>query len=87
MPTTNSAKKRLRQSEKRRKQNRSLRSEIRTRTKQLLETDSVEAAREQLPDLYRLLDRAAGKDVIHENKAARKKSQIARHVEKLARED
>lgn len=87
MPTTNSAKKRLRQSEKRRKQNRSLRSEIRTRTKQLLEADSVEAAREQLPDLYRLLDRAAGKDVIHENKAARKKSQIARHVEKLARED
>lgn len=87
MPTTNSAKKRLRQSEKRRKQNRSLRSEIRTRTKQLLSADSAEAAREQLPDLYRLLDRAAGKDVIHENKAARKKSQLARHVERLEQEE
>ena len=83
MPTIKSAEKRLRQSEKRRKQNKSVKSEIRTRTRRLLETDSADEAREQLPELYALLDRAAGKGIVHANKAAREKSKLARHVESL----
>lgn len=83
MPTTDSAKKRLRQSEKRRQHNRSIRSEIRTLTRRLFETDDAAEARERLQELYAKLDRAAGKGVIHPNKAARKKSQLARHVKEL----
>ena len=83
MPTIKSAEKRLRQSEKRRKHNKSVRSRIRTETRNLLQSDSAEEAEERLQELYALLDRAAAKGVIHENKAAREKSKLARHVEDL----
>lgn len=83
MPTIKSAEKRLRQSEKRREHNKSVRSRIRTETRKLLEAESAEEAEERLQELYALLDRAAAKDVIHENKAAREKSRLARHVEEL----
>lgn len=83
MPTIKSAEKRLRQSEKRRKHNKSVRSRIRTETRKLMEAGSAEEAEERLQELYALLDRAAAKDVIHENKAAREKSRLARHVEEL----
>lgn len=83
MPTIESAKKRLRQSRKRQQHNKAIKSQIRTRMKRLLATEDRSAAEEQLPELYALLDRAAGKDVIHPNKAAREKSKAARHVERL----
>ena len=83
MPTIKSAEKRLRQSKKRRERNRSVKSRIRTGEKRLLAADSTEEAREILQEMYALLDRAAGKGVIHENKAAREKSKLARHVESL----
>lgn len=83
MPTTPSAEKRLRQSRERRQRNQSVKSRIRTGKNRLLETDSAEEAEELLREIYALLDRAAGKGVIHENKAAREKSRLARHVESL----
>lgn len=83
MPTIKSAEKRLRQSEKRRERNKSVRSRIRTGIRKLMETESREEAEEALSELYALLDRAAAKNVMHPNKAARKKSQLARHVESL----
>lgn len=83
MPTTPSAEKRLRQSEKRRQRNQSVKSRIRTGKNRLLETDSAEAAEELLREIYSLLDRAVGKGVMHENKAAREKSRLARHVASL----
>lgn len=83
MPTIKSAEKRLRQSRKRREHNQSIRSGIRTLFHRIEETDSVEDAEELLQQLYARLDRAAGKDVIHPNKAARKKSQAARMVEEM----
>lgn len=83
MPTTPSAEKRLRQSRERRQRNQSVKSRIRTGKKRLLETDSAEEAEELLREIYALLDRAAGKGVIHENKAGREKSRLARHVESL----
>lgn len=86
MPTTKSAEKRLRQSEKREKRNKSVRSRIRTKSNRLRETDSLEEAEELLQELYAELDRAAGKDVMHPNKAARKKSQLAKVVDELREE-
>lgn len=85
MPTTKSAKKRLRQSNKRRARNRAVRSEIRTRTRKIMEMTSPEEAEEALPQLYSLLDRAARRRVIHPSAAARRKSQVARHVRGLSK--
>lgn len=84
MPTIESAKKRLRQARKRRKRNQSVQSEIRTRTRRFMSLESADEAEEMLDELYSLLDRAVGKNVIHENKAARKKSQLARHLSEIS---
>ncbi|MFQ5678279.1 MAG: 30S ribosomal protein S20 [Gemmatimonadota bacterium] len=84
MPNTKSAKKRLRQNDRRRLRNRSLRSEIRTHTRRILETESAEEVEGALSRLYTLLDRAANKRILHPNAAARRKARVARHLRKLA---
>ena len=84
MPNNESQKKRLRQSRARRLRNRRVRSEIRTRTKQILASESREEATSALSDLYRVLDRATRRNVIKANTAARQKARAARHVNGLA---
>lgn len=84
MPNNPSQKKRLRQSRDRRARNREVRSEIRTRTKRLLARDTAEGADERLSELYALLDRAARRNVIPPNAAARRKARLARHVQRLS---
>lgn len=84
MPTIKSAEKRLRQSEKRRERNKAVRSSVRTLFRRIEQMEDPEEAREALDRLYAELDRAAAKGVIHPNKAARKKSQAAAHVESLS---
>lgn len=83
MPNNASQKKRLRQSTVRRARNREARSEVRTRTKKVLAMESSEGADAALSDLYRVLDRAARKNVISPNAAARQKARAARHVRRL----
>ena len=84
MPNIKSAKKRLRQSEERHRRNKAVRSEIRTRMRSILATESEEEARAELDRLQAVLDRAAGRRIIHPNTAARKKARAARHVAGLA---
>lgn len=83
MPNTKSAKKRLRQNENRRLRNQSLRSQIKSRTRRILELESDEGADELMSELYALLDRAARRRVLHPNAAARRKARVARHVGSL----
>ena len=89
MPHTKSAKKHLRQSEKRRLRNRAVKSAIKTQIKKVL-TAATDGTLEQLRAEYRLaakkLDKAAAKRVVHPNLAARKKSQLAKllHQKELA---
>lgn len=83
MPNSPSAKKRLRQSRMRRLHNRSVRSEIRTRTRAILEMESPAEAQDALSELYSALDRAARKRIIPAKAAARQKAQLARHVHGL----
>jgi small subunit ribosomal protein S20 len=81
MPHTRSARKSLRKSEKRRLHNRAIKKSIKTELKkiaQVAQTGSVEALREELRTAIRKLDKAAAKRVVHPNLAARKKSQLAR---------
>jgi small subunit ribosomal protein S20 len=81
MPHTSSAKKRLRQTEKRRLRNRAVKRTVKTHVKRVAAA-AQDATVEQLREEYNLaakkLDQAAAKRVIHPNLAARKKSQLAK---------
>lgn len=83
MPNIKSAKKRLRQSRKRRDRNRAVRSEIRTRTRSLLQTESADEAKEAYRSITSLLDRAARKGIVSRQAAARRKSRLGRYVRGL----
>jgi small subunit ribosomal protein S20 len=79
MPHTKSAKKRLRQTEKRRLHNRSIKKAVKKQVKAFLEvvqTGTVEQVREEFNKTAKKLDKAAARRVIHPNLAARKKSQL-----------
>ena len=78
--------KRNRQNEKRRLRNRTVRSELSTRSKAALAAaespdDPEETAAEALRQAMKRIDKAAAKGVIHKNTAARRKSRLARDVE------
>jgi small subunit ribosomal protein S20 len=78
-----SAEKRYRQSEKRRIRNKSVRSEVRSGAKRVLEAVSAsdKGAAEKAFQMYAaLIDSAARKGVYHSNTAARKKSRMAHKV-------
>jgi small subunit ribosomal protein S20 len=80
MPTTSSAKKRLRQNERRRQRNQAEKSRIKTLKKKVLAAiDSGDSATAQkaLRECFSALDRAAKKNVFHKKKAARDKSRLA----------
>lgn len=81
MPHTSSAKKRLRQNEKRRERNRFAKKTVKTQIKKFLDV-AKSGTPEQLQEEYNLaakkLDKAAAKRVVHPNMAARKKSQLSK---------
>lgn len=83
MPNIKSAKKRLRQSMKRRTRNKDVRSSIRTVTKTLLNTESAEEAEGLYRQLTSMLDRAARKGLIARNAVDRRKSRLSRFVKSL----
>ena len=83
MPQHKSAKKRMRQNEKRRKRNKSRKSRLRTKIKKLRSLDDKEAAQELLNDVKGDLDRLAAKGIIHQNKAANRKSKLEKFVDNL----
>ncbi|MSU76639.1 MAG: 30S ribosomal protein S20 [Gemmataceae bacterium] len=85
MPHLKSAKKRMRQNEKRRDHNRDVKKALRKQLKTVLEvagekTLVVETLKKEVTAAVKKLDKAAARGVIHKNMAARKKSQIARLV-------
>jgi len=80
MPNTTSAKKALRQNIKRRLQNRSQRSTLRTAVKKAREAAAGGGAdaEEAIRLAVKKLDQAAAKHLIHKNAAARTKSRLAK---------
>ncbi len=81
MAHSKSAKKRVRQNRERRLRNRSHRSRLRTQVKALrrsIAAGDPERTREELPRAVALLDRMAGRGVLHRNTAARAKSRLTR---------
>ncbi len=86
MANSASARKRARQSEKRRKHNASRRSMMRTYVKKVLKAvneGNKEAASEAYATAVSLLDRMANKGLIHKNKAARHKSRLNAKIKAL----
>jgi len=87
MPHTQSAKKRLRQNEKRRLRNRAVKKGVKVQLKKflgLVKTGTIEQVREELKVTVAKVDRAAAHKVIHRNTAARRKAQLAKMVNKKA---
>lgn len=83
MPHTSTAKKRLRQSEKRNLRNRMRKTRLKSVTKDVLIATDAATAAESLKAAYRELDMAAKKGVIHPNTAARRKARLAKKVDGL----
>ena len=81
-----SAKKRVRQNEKKRAINRTRKSQVKTKIKQFQENLSegdVEAATEQLRLVGAKLDKTAATSTMHKKTAARKKSRLAKSLNNL----
>ena len=78
-----SAKKRIRQSEKKRLHNRYYKKTTRNAIKKLRELTDKKEAEALLPSVFSMLDKLAKKNVIHANKAANLKSGLAKHVAAL----
>lgn len=82
-----SAKKRIRQNLKRREGNRRVRSALRTQLRKVVKLcheNKLPEARRELVRAYILLDKAAQGKIVHPNLAARQKSRLAGHVNRLA---
>jgi small subunit ribosomal protein S20 len=78
MPNNKQAKKRMNQDVERSAANKVVRSRMRSAMKKVLEAESVEEARKAVPEATKRVDKAAKKNIIHANSAARKKAQLAR---------
>ncbi len=83
MPQHQSAIKRVRQNAKRRERNRGQRSKMRTLVNKVLETTDKEDAEKYLKEATSYLDKMASKGIIHQNKAARRKAKLTKHVNNL----
>jgi small subunit ribosomal protein S20 len=87
LANTAQARKRVRQAEKRRRQNASQRSMTRTAVKRVvaaIEAKDAEAARAAFLRAVPVLDSMVNKGMLHKNKAARHKSRLNAHIKALA---
>lgn len=87
MPHTKTAKKRLRQNEKRRLRNKAVKKGIRVQVKKFTQAPkdaTPEQLQTELRAAFKKLDKAAAKRVIHPNAAARRKSRLAKRLNKAA---
>lgn len=87
MPNIKSAIKRMKQSEARRQRNRQVKSQLKTAVKKFftsLEGGEAQEAQDNCRQASRLIDKAASKGVLHKRTAARKKSRLARKLQRDA---
>ena len=90
MANSPQAKKRARQSEKRRAHNASQRSTVRTYSKRVLgavEAKDAETASGALVQALPMIDKMVTKGIMHKNQAARHKSRLTKKVKALSSAD
>lgn len=78
-----SAQKRARQIKKRTERNKKYKAKIRGAVKRVIAQKEKSAAETEFKKAVSTLDRAATKNIIHKNKAARLKSKLSRHLKTL----
>lgn len=83
MPNIKGSEKRMRQQRTREARNRAQRSRMRTAIKRVMNATDAGEATDAYRETVAILDRYASRRLIHPNKAARKKSQLARKVAEL----
>jgi len=86
LANTAQAKKRARQAENNRQLNAGQRSNMRTSIKKVLkaiEAGDKNAAKKAYDEAVPVIDKAAGKGLMHANKAARHKSRLNQHIRSL----
>jgi len=89
MPKTSSAKKRMKQNEKRRIRNRTIRAATRTQVKKVLTAlaaGDAERVQKEFTLTQKHLDKAVSKGVFHPNTVSRKKSNLAAKVNAFLKE-
>ena len=84
MPNTKQAKKRMKTDDDRRMHNKTVRSAMRTAVKNVLQSENADEAKAAMPTAMKRVDKPAKKNIIHDNAAARKKSQLQAHVDSLS---
>jgi small subunit ribosomal protein S20 len=88
LANTKQAKKRVRQAEKNRQHNASMRSMLRTYIKRVaaaITAGDQKAALAAMQEATPIIDRMANKGIIHKNKAARHKSRLISHIKDLGK--
>jgi small subunit ribosomal protein S20 len=83
MPNIKSAKKRMELSRKWNEANRRKRASLRTAVRKVRAAETAEEAADLYQKAVVLIDRAAGRRLMHPNRAARLKSRLSRHVKAL----
>jgi small subunit ribosomal protein S20 len=86
MANTAQAKKRARQGEVRRVRNVALRTKLRTFIKKVvaaIESGDKTVAQSAYKEAQPIIDKMAGKGIIHKNKAARHKSRLSAHIKSM----
>jgi len=84
MPNHKSFKKSLKQEAKRRAKNRQVKSIVKTSRKKVMNAETVEEAKAQLPEAYSILDKAWKRGVLPKNRVRRYKGRLARFVNAMA---
>lgn len=87
MANSRQAAKRARQAEKRRMNNRWQKSRMYSAIKEVIKAigeKNADTAKSSYAEAVTLIDKLAGKGIIHKNKAARHKSRLNGHIKSLA---
>ncbi|HHU75335.1 MAG TPA: 30S ribosomal protein S20 [Firmicutes bacterium] len=86
MANTKSALKRIRQAEKRRQRNKQIKTRIKSTVRDYLNSlgeEDKESAHQKLISAIKTIDKATSKGIIHKRTAARKKSRLAKKLNKV----
>lgn len=83
MPQHKSCEKRMRTSARQNARNRAYRTKMRVAIRRVREAENREAGETALREAAKILDRVAGKGIIHKKRAADKKSRLTKLVKSL----
>lgn len=84
MSKNKSVQKRIRQAEKARLRNRHYKSLLKTTIKKVKQAETKEATMEMMKEAVSVIDKIAGKGIIHKNNAANKKSKLFKFIAKMS---